>query len=267
MHTAAGPSSGAAVEVRGVSKQYGALGVLEDLDLSIAAGEIVSILGPSGCGKTTLLRTIGGLEPLSAGSITIDDTTPEVARRAKRIAVVPQAPALMPWRTVAANARLLLDVNRRANPSTTPDPAALLTEVGLGEFLDALPEELSGGMRQRVALVRALALGAPLLLLDEPFAALDEITRADMRHLLARLCEQAGATVVLVTHSIAEAVFLADRVVVLSQRPGRILHVEPVGFDRPRRRELEDRPEFFAILTRLRHLIAEDAERARRGER
>lgn len=263
MYTAAGSGSGAAVHVHAATKRYGTLSVLSDLDLSIAAGEIVSILGPSGCGKTTLLRMIAGLEELDEGSITIDDTTPEATRRAKRIAMVPQAPALMPWRTVAANARLLLDVNRGANPASAPDPIALLDEVGLGDFLDALPEALSGGMRQRVALVRALALGAPLLLLDEPFAALDELTRADMRHLLARLCEQAGATVVLVTHSIAEAVYLADRVVVLSQRPGRIVHIEPVGFDRPRRSELEDRAEFFAILTRLRHLIADDAQRSR----
>ena len=245
----------AAVTVRGVAKSYRSLEVLRPIELDVRPGEIVTLLGPSGCGKTTLLRIVGGLERASAGSVEVAGTSPDVARASKRIGVVPQSPALLPWRTVEANARLLLDLNRRANHGGGPDPVALLHEVGLGDFLDAYPRHLSGGMQQRVALVRAFALGAPLLLLDEPFAALDEITRADMRHLLASLCEPRGTAVVFVTHSIAEAVFLSDRVAVLSRRPGRVVGIEPVDLPRPRRPELEDDPAFFAIETRLRQLL------------
>ena len=247
----------AVVTVRGVAKSFGSLEVLRPLDLDVAAGEIVTLLGPSGCGKTTLLRVVAGLETPTTGAVTVAGTTPDRARATKRLGVVPQSPALLPWRTVEANARLLLDVNRRANPAAVPDVAGLLRDVGLGDFLHALPRELSGGMQQRVALVRAFALGAPILLLDEPFAALDEITRTDMRHLLAELCERTGTTVLFVTHSIAEAVFLSDRVVVLSRRPGTVVGVEDVALPRPRRPELEDDPAFFAVETRLRHLLHE----------
>ena len=183
------------------------------------------------------------------------------------IGFVPQTPALLPWRTVEANARLLLDVNRRANPTTrhpgsTPNHVDLLRQVGLGDFLQARPHELSGGMQQRVALVRAFALGSPILLMDEPFAALDEITRADMRHLLGRLCEQTGAAVLFVTHSIAEAVFLSDRVVVLSSRPGRVVGTVPIDLPRPRLPAIEDDARFFVHETRLRALLHEGAGRS-----
>jgi NitT/TauT family transport system ATP-binding protein len=174
---------------------------------------------------------------------------------------VPQSPALFPWRTVAQNARLLLDVNRRRNRSQGPTTAELLDHVGLTPFADAYPHELSGGMQQRVALVRAVALGAPVMLMDEPFAALDEITRADMRHLLTRLCEPLQTTVLFVTHSIPESVFLSDRVVVLSSRPGRIVGIERVELPRPRHPELEDTPEFFTVETRLRGLLHEGSGR------
>ena len=153
---------------------------------------------------------------------------PHEARSGKRIGFVPQSPALLPWRNVAQNARLLLDVNRRAPGPQGPSPGELLERVGLAPFAGAYPHELSGGMQQRVALVRAVALGAPLLLMDEPFAALDEITRTDMRHLLAALCEPLATTVLFVTHSIPESVFLSDRVVVLSSRPGRIVGIEAI---------------------------------------
>lgn len=241
--------------LRGVAKSYGPLDVLTPIDLDLRHGEVLTLLGPSGCGKTTLLRIVAGLEPASAGEVVVGGGAPARARRDKQIAVVPQAPALLPWRTVRANARLLLDVNRRRNPVDAPDPVELLADVGLGEFLDAYPRELSGGMQQRVALVRAFTLGAPLLVLDEPFAALDEITRTDMRHLLARLCERVATTVLFVTHSLAEAVFLSDRVAVMSARPGRIVGIEEVDLERPRRPELEDDPSFFAHETRLRHLL------------
>ncbi len=244
-----------------VSKRFGAVAALDPVDLTVAAGEVVTVLGPSGCGKTTLLRLVGGLERPSTGVVTIDGGTPEAARTHKRIGFVPQSPALLPWRTVAANARLLQDVNRGANPAALPDVDALLDQVGLAEFAGAHPHELSGGMQQRVALVRAVALGAPYLLMDEPFAALDEITRADMRHLLADLCEPLNTAVLFVTHSLAEAVYLSDRVAVLSSRPGRIVDVVDVPLPRPRTAELEDDPAFFAIETELRHLLHQGAGR------
>ena len=251
----------ATIAVTGVTKSFGDLAALAPIDLDVDGGEIVTVLGPSGSGKTTLLRIVGGLDEPTGGTVTVDGASPHVARAAKRIGFVPQSPALLPWRTVSANARLLLDVNRRSVRAAGPDVADLLAEVGLDGFVDAYPHELSGGMQQRVALVRAMAFGAPLLLMDEPFAALDEITRADMRHLLARLCEQLATTVLFVTHSIAESVFISDRVVVLSARPGRIVGVEPIELPRPRHPALEDDPAFFAIETRLRGLLHEGAGR------
>jgi NitT/TauT family transport system ATP-binding protein len=251
----------ATIALQGLAKSFGPLQALAPIDLDVTPGEIVTVLGPSGSGKTTLLRIIGGLDEPTAGTVTVDAASPHVARRAKRIGFVPQSPALLPWRTVAANARLLLDVGRARRTNAGPDATELLSAVGLADFAAAYPHELSGGMQQRVALVRAMALGAPLLLMDEPFAALDEITRTDMRHLLARLCEQLDTTVVFVTHSIAESVFLSDRVVVLSSRPGRVVGVEAIDLPRPRHPELEDDPAFFAVETRLRGLLHEGAGR------
>ena len=249
----------AAVELVGVSKRFGAVEALAPIDLHVAPGEVVTVLGPTGSGKTTLLRIVGGLVEPTAGTVSVST---ERARappgRPSASGSCPQSPALLPWRTVAENARLLLDVNRRATPTRTgPSPDELLDEVGLADFADAYPHELSGGMQQRVALVRAIALGAPLLLMDEPFAALDEITRADMRHLLARLCEPLATTVLFVTHSIAESVFLSDRVAVLSVATGTDRrHRATIDLPRPRRPELEDDPAFFAVETRLRALLA-----------
>ncbi len=251
------------IHVAGVSKFFRPLHALRQIDLDVAPGETVTLLGASGSGKTTLLRLIAGLDSPSSGTIAVDGATPHAARAAKRIGFVPQSPALLPWRTVAQNAQLLLDVNRTANGPAVRSATELLEEVGLAEFASAYPHELSGGMQQRVALVRAMALGAPLLLMDEPFAALDEITRTDMRHLLARLNDageaggpRAGApTTVFVTHSVPEAVFLSDRVVVLTSRPGRIYAVEPIELPRPRAPELEDTPAFFEATRRLRALL------------
>jgi NitT/TauT family transport system ATP-binding protein len=251
----------AGISVRGVAKHFGAVEALRPVDLDVAPGEVVTVLGPSGCGKTTLLRIIAGLEPASAGTVTIDGELPALARGRKQIGFVPQSPALLPWRTVEGNARLLQDVNRAANPATLPDPLELLDAVGLDDFRLAYPHELSGGMQQRVALARAFALGAPYLLMDEPFAALDEITRADMRHLLARLCEPLNSAVVFVTHSLAEAVYLSDRVVVLSARPGTVVGIETIELPHPRTPALEDDPVFFGAETRLRHLLLNGAGR------
>ena len=249
------------ISVAGASKWFGDLHAVAPFDLDVAPGEIVTLIGPSGCGKTTVLRMIAGLVEPSSGSITIDGAPAAAAKASKRIGWVPQAPALLPWRTVEANARLLLDLNADTNPATTPDPLDLLDRVGLAEFRGAYPHELSGGMQQRVGLVRAFALGAPFLLMDEPFAALDEITRADMRHLLAELCEPIGAGVVFVTHSLAEAVYLSDRVVVLSPRPGGVVGSVDIDLPRPRRPEVEDDPAFFALESAVRSLLLTGAGR------
>jgi len=246
----------AAAETVDLAKAFGALEVVAPLTLRVETGSFVSLLGPSGCGKSTLLRLIGGLELPSAGTVLVEGREPARALERKQIAMVPQSPGLLPWRSVEANARLLLDVNRRANPADHPDPRELLHEVGLGGFLQSMPHQLSGGMQQRVALVRAFALGAPLVLMDEPFAALDEITRAEMRDLLARLIERHPTTIVFVTHSIAEAVRLSDRVLVLSPRPAHIVADVEVALPRPRAADVEDRPAFVDTCSSLRHILS-----------
>jgi NitT/TauT family transport system ATP-binding protein len=245
------------ITISGVRRSFagrgGPLLALDGIDLRVGAGEFVSVLGPSGCGKSTLLRLVAGLLTPDAGEIVVGGDAPAAARREKRFAFVPQSPALLPWETVDQNARLLTRVGRRGADGA--DASALLDEVGLGGFRDAYPYELSGGMQQRVALVRAFALGAPILLMDEPFAALDEITRAQMRYLLLRLWEHHRSTVLFVTHSVAEAVMLSDRVVVMSGRPGRVAHIETIPLIRPRHEEQEETPEFFALSTTLRRAL------------
>lgn len=227
---------------------------LRGVSLDIADGEFVSLLGPSGCGKSTLLRIIGGLHDVTGGSVTIGGNTPSGARSTKTFGLVPQAPALVPWKTLKANVRFLSEMHRRAGPKAMPDAEidTLLHTVGLDRFADSYPHELSGGMQQRASLVRAFALGAPVLLMDEPFAALDEITRADMRYLLLDLWSQRRGTVVFVTHSVTEAVILSDRVVVMAAHPGRIQAVHDIDLPRPRVPELEDTEEYHRYVSELR---------------
>ena len=254
-----------------VCKSFDDLSVLHRVSLDIESGQFVSVIGPSGCGKTTLMRMIAGLEHASSGHITVDGIDPDVARTNKRVAMVPQQPALLPWRTVRANAHLLLDTNRAANPTDAGDLEAdldaLLVEVGLADFLDAYPHELSGGMQQRVALVRALALHAPLLVMDEPFAALDELTRSEMRTLLSGLVERRHATVFFITHSITEAVALSDRVVVTSPRPARIVADITIDLPRPRRADIDDDPQFVARCADVRHALHNAARPAEHDDR
>lgn len=251
----------AAIVLDGVGKSFGSIDVVEHFDLQVEPGSFVSIVGPSGCGKSTLLRIIAGLESVDSGSVSIAGGTPAEARSGKQIAVVPQQPGLLPWRTVADNARLLLQINRSSSPQDHPDPSSLLDEVGLAEFASRYPHELSGGMQQRVALVRAFALGAPVVLMDEPFAALDEITRSEMRLLLERLLLRHPATVVLVTHSIPEAVHLSDRVLVVGPRPAHVEHDISIELPRPRARDIEDSAEFAALCAELRHGLHEAMRR------
>ncbi len=252
-------NSGLAIHVHAVTKSFatkaGVVDALADTSLEIEPGEIVVLIGASGCGKTTLLRCIAGLESPSSGTITVGRETPAAARSNRHIGFVPQDPALLPWRSVLANTTLLTEVNTGPLPADRPDPMTLLAAVGLKGFEHARPHELSGGMRQRVALARAFATGAPVLLMDEPFAALDEITRADMRTLLLDLWRDRRPTVVFTTHSLEEAVLLADRVVVMGRRPGRILAEIPVALERPAPDDVTDDPRYLDALRRVRRAL------------
>jgi NitT/TauT family transport system ATP-binding protein len=247
------------VSVRDVTKTFQQRGrrveALQHVDLDIRRGEFVSLLGPSGCGKSTLLRIIGGLHEASTGTVLVNGLDADAARAAKQYGLVPQSPALVPWRTVAQNVRFLTGLRRGAagHPvMTDAEIDGLLDAVGLAGFTGAYPHELSGGMQQRASLVRAFALGAPILLMDEPFAALDEITRADMRYLLLELWSRINTTVVFVTHSVTEAAILSDRVVVMAARPGRIATQREIPLERPRLPEMEDSSEFHEIVRVLR---------------
>ncbi|MCS6802579.1 MAG: ABC transporter ATP-binding protein [Chloroflexota bacterium] len=235
------------------------LPVLAGIDLTIASGEFVAILGPSGCGKSTLLRIMAGLLVPSSGSVSIDGLPPEAARRRKAIGFVFQDPSLLPWRTVEANIALPWEVNPHGGRSTRAERqrqvAAMIDLVGLRGFAHYLPHQLSGGMQQRVAIARALAFSPSVLLMDEPFGALDAITRDGLRDELQQIWLVRRPTVVFVTHSIAEAVYLADRVVVLTGRPGRVRAVEPVPLPRPRDDSTEASALFVALTARLKSLL------------
>lgn len=247
------------IRVEGVSKTFGRRGqtveALRGIDLEVAEGELVSLIGPSGCGKTTLLRIIGGLLPADTGVVRVGTLDADEARRRKHFGFVPQSPALLPWRDVLANVELLGEVNRRHGADGRLDARSLLAQVGLTGFEHAHPRELSGGMQQRVALARAMALCAPVLLMDEPLAALDELTRSDMRHLILDVWERSRATCVFVTHSIEEAVLLSDRVVVMAPRPGHITTIEHIDLERPRPRGIEDDPRFHDHVRRVRRAL------------
>jgi NitT/TauT family transport system ATP-binding protein len=249
----------ALVRVRNVSKTFrqrgGAVQALDRVDLDIHRGEFVSLLGPSGCGKSTLLRIIGGLHDASSGHVTVNGLDADAARAAKQYGLVPQSPALVPWQTLGQNVRFLTGLHRgKASHPVMTDVQidGLLDSVGLAGFTKAYPHELSGGMQQRASLVRAFALGAPILLMDEPFAALDEITRADMRYLLLDLWSRINTTVVFVTHSVTEAAILSDRVVMMAARPGRIASDRRIDLPRPRHPDMEDTAEFHEIVRLLR---------------
>jgi len=198
---------------------------LSDIDLSIAGGEFVSFIGPSGCGKTTLMRVIADLERPTEGTITVNGVTPEQARLQRAYGYVFQAPALYPWRTVIRNITLPLEIMRLDRGEREARAVKYLDMVGLNGFERKFPWQLSGGMQQRVSIARALSFEPQLLLMDEPFGALDEITRDHLNEQLIGLWEQTRKTVIFVTHSISEAVFLSTRIVVMSPRPGRILEV------------------------------------------
>jgi NitT/TauT family transport system ATP-binding protein len=239
------------IQLSGVSKSFQLsrnrrVQALTPIDLTIAEGEFVALLGPSGCGKSTILHLVAGLDEPTTGTVLIDNLPPRDLQQRHELGIAFQEHALLPWRTVESNLALPFQIANR-----TPEPAriaALIDLVGLKGFESARPSQLSGGMRQRASIARALALNPRLLLLDEPFGALDAVTRRAMNLELQRIWQQNRITTILVTHTVEEAIFLADRVLVMSGRPGRILRELRVPFPRPRTVETT-RLELFHQLT------------------
>ena len=247
------------VEVHGVAKVFNAgranqVDALVGIDLFIGAGEFVSLIGPSGCGKSTLLRLIADLTQPSAGYVLLNAKPARQARLDQDYGMAFQQAGLFDWRKVIRNVELPLELRGMAKAERRTRALAMLDLVRLADFADHYPWELSGGMQQRVAIARALATDPPLLLMDEPFGALDEMTREHMQAELTRICAATGKTVIFVTHSIPEAVYLADRVVVMSPRPGRITKIVDVDLG-PRKEEIRESPEFFKKITEVREAL------------
>ncbi len=230
----------------------GPVHALKDVNLTIGKGEFVSFIGPSGCGKTTLLRAIAALETPTGGTLTVNAMPPDEARRARAYGYVFQAAGLYPWRTIAGNIRLPLEIMGFSRAEQEKRVKDVLQLVELEGFGGKFPWQLSGGMQQRASIARALAFDADILLMDEPFGALDEIVRDRLNEELLKLWARTGKTIVFVTHSIPEAVYLSTRIVVMSPRPGRITDVieSPLPKDRPL--DIRDSPEFIAIAHRVR---------------
>jgi NitT/TauT family transport system ATP-binding protein len=248
-----GPS---VIDVRNLSLTFvtndGPVEALSGIDLAVGRGEFVSLIGPSGCGKTTLLRVIADLEKPSSGSISVNGVSAEEARKKRAYGYVFQAAALYPWRTIFRNVALPLEIMRLSRSERNKRVADNLALVNLAGVERKFPWQLSGGMQQRVSIARALAVEPELLLMDEPFGALDEIVRDHLNGQLLQLWAKTNKTVIFVTHSIPEAVFLSTRIVVMSPRPGRILDVIPSTLPRERSLDIRETPEFLKIAHRVR---------------
>jgi len=255
------------VDVSGVSKTFtGGTNALQGIELTIEPGEFVSLIGPSGCGKSTLLRIMGDLIEPSSGDVVVNGKTARRARIDRDYGIVFQDPVLYDWRTVAKNIALPLELagwDRRRRAARIRD---MLNLVELNGFADHHPWQLSGGMQQRVSIARALSFDPALLLMDEPFGALDEMTRERLNNQLLEIWARSGSTVVFVTHSIAEAVFLSTRVVIMSPRPGRISSVIPNDLPQPRTAATREEPRFFELVTQVRDALHLGADVDRQPE-
>ena len=255
-----------AVAVHSVSRIFAArkgpgVTALDDVSLTVAPGEFVSLIGPSGCGKSTLLRLIADLDVPTSGSIEVFGKPARQARIDQDYGIAFQQAGLLPWRTVAGNIELPLELHGVGKAARRRRAADLIALVGLADFASHYPDQLSGGMQQRVAIARSLAESPSLLLMDEPFGALDEMTRERMQNELVRICAETQAAVLFVTHSIPEAVFLSNRVVVMSPRPGRIRSIVSVGLGdmSGRGEDLRENEGFFHSLSEVRELLHGDA--------
>ena len=231
----------------------GRVEALSNVNLQVAAGEFVSFIGPSGCGKTTMLRVIADLQQPSSGTLTVNGMSAEAARLARSYGYVFQAPALFPWRTIEKNLKLPLEIMGYSEIEQQQRVERYLSMVNLTGFERKFPWQLSGGMQQRVSIARALSFDPALLLMDEPFGALDEIVRDHLNEQLLQLWKSTGKTVLFVTHSIPEAVFLSSRIVVMSPRPGRIIDVIDCDFPTDRSLEIRETPEFLKVAQRVRN--------------
>ena len=244
------------LRVEGATKVYesktGLVHALEDFSLDVHEGELVCILGPSGCGKTTLLWALSGLHALTSGRVLLDGTAVE-GPRPHEIGMIFQEANLLPWRNLRQNIEFPFEIKRR--PVDAARVEALLAETGLEGFAGSMPRELSGGMQQRASIVRALAQNPGVLLMDEPFGALDAFTRDEMNLLLMRLWSESGKTIVFVTHNISEAIFLADRVVVMTPRPGRLAHIYQIELPRPRTVEVTFEPAFIELVQDMKRTV------------
>jgi NitT/TauT family transport system ATP-binding protein len=250
--------------ISGLSKRFGDLEALRSLDLEIERGAFISVVGPSGCGKTTFLRILAGLEPATSGEVLLDGRA--VRKPGGDRGFVFQADNLLPWRSVLANAMIGPEVAGTHGAAVRQRTLDLLKLVGLAGFEDYYPRQLSGGMRQRVNLARALAIDPEILLMDEPFSALDAQTREIMQTELMRIWEQGRKTVIFVTHQIDEAVFLSDRVLVFGRRPGRLQESVDITLQRPRSLSLKRTPEFVRYVDHIWRLIEDDVRAAVREE-
>ena len=248
-----------AVRLRDVTVRFtterGVVTALERVSLTIPRGGFLTLLGPSGCGKSTLLRVVSDLIPSSAGEVEVLGTTALAARARRDIGFVFQDASLLAWRTALENVQLPLEVGGGGKRRGARDAHELLAMVGLAGWENAYPHELSGGMRQRVAIARALINDPKLLLMDEPFGALDEITRDRLNEELLRVWENTGATILFVTHSIYEAAFLGQQVMLMAARPGRVREIVPVPLHNPRHIAMRDTPEFVALAANLRTVL------------